>query len=237
MKTIKPLEISAYGSIPHLQGSKMDASEKRVTEGQERILTEKARDYKDIIITQEKVDGSCVAITLVDGKLIALGRSGYPAYSSPYTQHRMFANWVARNADRFKAIIHEGDRLVGEWMVQAHGTLYDLTHEPFIVFDYFLGQHERMCYLNFLKDKVYRADLTPAKLISYGHSISKEEAMKRAKVSGHGAIDPVEGVVWRVEREGKVDFLAKYVRPDKVDGKYLFGNKEVWNTVNGKNYP
>ena len=37
----------------------------------------------------------------------------------------------------------------------------------------------------------------------------------------HGGLHPAEGVVWRVERRGKVDFLAKWVRPNKVDGRYL----------------
>lgn len=48
----------------------------------------------------------------------------------------------------------------------------------------------------------------------------------------HGALDPVEGAVWRVERGGSVDFLAKYVRPDKVDGCYLpdiAGCEAVWH--------
>lgn len=45
--------------------------------------------------------------------------------------------------------------------------------------------------------------------------------------SGHGAVDPVEGVVFRVEHNKKVDFLAKYIRPDKVDGIYL--DKDIWN--------
>jgi hypothetical protein len=44
----------------------------------------------------------------------------------------------------------------------------------------------------------------------------------------YGALDPVEGAVWRVERNDKVDFLAKYVRPDKVDGSYFEG-EPVWN--------
>jgi hypothetical protein len=38
----------------------------------------------------------------------------------------------------------------------------------------------------------------------------------------------IEGVVYRVERKGVVDFLAKYVRPDKVDGKYLSGDP-IWH--------
>jgi hypothetical protein len=49
---------------------------------------------------------------------------------------------------------------------------------------------------------------------------------------GHGATDPVEGAIWRIERKGEVDFLAKYVRHDKVDGKYFPENNNgitTWN--------
>jgi hypothetical protein len=48
----------------------------------------------------------------------------------------------------------------------------------------------------------------------------------------HGAIGHAEGVVYRIERHGRVDFLAKYVRPDKTDGCYLpeiSGQEAVWN--------
>lgn len=58
------------------------------------------------------------------------------------------------------------------------------------------------------------------------------------------AIDPVEGAVWRVERSNPtgakgerkegVDFLVRYVRPDKVDGLYLpeiSGKEAVWNWI------
>jgi hypothetical protein len=43
----------------------------------------------------------------------------------------------------------------------------------------------------------------------------------------HGALEPIEGVMWRVERKGKVDFLCKYVRPDKQDGIYLSGDPVI----------
>jgi len=46
------------------------------------------------------------------------------------------------------------------------------------------------------------------------------------------ALDPVEGAVWRVERRGAVDFLAKFVRPEKLDGCYLpevSGAAAIWN--------
>ncbi|MCU0427572.1 MAG: hypothetical protein MUF71_18310 [Candidatus Kapabacteria bacterium] len=44
--------------------------------------------------------------------------------------------------------------------------------------------------------------------------------------------DTAKVAVWRVERSGRVDFLVKYVRPDKQDGLYLpqtHGVKPVWN--------
>ena len=33
--------------------------------------------------------------------------------------------------------------------------------------------------------------------------------------------EDIEGVVYLAERNGEVEFLAKFVKPDKVDGKYM----------------
>lgn len=43
-----------------------------------------------------------------------------------------------------------------------------------------------------------------------------------------------EGMVYRVERKGKVDFLAKWVRQDFEAGKYCIGIDEkdlIWNVA------
>jgi hypothetical protein len=73
--------------------------------------------------------------------------------------------------------------------------------------------------------------VTPA-LLNDGEPVSVAQAMNVLDPSHHGSIDPIEGVIYRVERKGKVDFLAKYVRPDKVDGCYLpelSDGVPVWN--------
>ena len=65
-----------------------------------------------------------------------------------------------------------------------------------------------------------------------GEFLSINIALKGIEVSGHGAVDEVEGVVYRVERNNTVDFLAKYVKPHKIDGKYLPEKNDgivVWN--------
>jgi len=73
--------------------------------------------------------------------------------------------------------------------------------------------------------------ITP-RLIHRGGPIRIERVQLLLEPSGHGAVDPVEGAVWRVERRSAVDFVAKWVRPDKIDGCYLpdvSGKEPIWN--------
>jgi len=104
----KPLGRKAYGSIGHLPNSRTGPGDHSVPEGQARICTEKARDRHDTIIVQEKLDGSCTAVALLNGQLHALGRAGWPAWTSPYEQHHMFAQWVQDNEKRFRCVPREG---------------------------------------------------------------------------------------------------------------------------------
>jgi len=206
-------------------------------EGQARIATAKTRDKHDTVIVTEKLDGGNCGVARIDNYIYPLGRAGYLASSSPYLQHRHFATWAHRHYSRFMSVLRDGERLVGEWLLQAHGTRYELTHEPFVAFDLMIGS-ERLPYEQFLEITQLGDFVTPY-LLHMGEAISINEILRILGEKGyHGAIDQVEGAVWRVERnklkdrhsgkrEQVVDFLVKYVRPDKVDGIYL--NDEVWN--------
>ncbi len=241
-KNKKPLGIKNYGHIPHLPGSRMGLGDHKCHEGQKRIVTQKLRDQHDRVIVQEKLDGSNVGVARAEGMLYPLTRAGYLADTSPYEQHWRFAQWVYTNQDRFLAVLQDGERLCGEWLMQAHGTRYELTHEPFVVFDLMRG-NERVT-LDALNHRLQDHGFIQPRLIHRGLPFSIEAALKAITISGHGAIDPVEGAIWRVERNElvqpgksservwKVDFLAKYVRPDKKDGIYLevvSGDASVWN--------
>lgn len=231
----KPLGIKAYGHIPHLPGSRMGPGDHTCHEGQARICTVRVRDRHDTIVVQEKADGSCTAVARLDDTVVALGRAGYPAQSSPYEQHKLFADWVRRREPLFLEILQPGERLVGEWLAQAHGTRYVLPHDPWVVFDLMRGV-SRIPYEEF-RHRVGDRLVVPH-TIHVGGSLSVEAAMQQLEVSAYGALDPVEGAVWRVERNGSVDFLAKWVRPDKLDGRYLpeiSGTLAVWNWCPGKN--
>lgn len=235
----KPLGKKAYGSIPHLPNSRMGPADKCCSDGQYRICCEKTRDRHDTIYVSEKLDGSNCAVVKLDGKIIPLTRAGYIAWTSPYEQHHFFADWVQRNQSRFDDLLTEGERVVGEWLAQAHGTVYELFHEPFVPFDLMIWD-KRELYEEFVR-RVDDCDFTVPRLLSIGGSCTVEEALaKLGKYGHHGATEEVEGAVWRVERfdpkpNGRglhVDFLCKWVRKDKVDGKYLpevSGNEAIWH--------
>jgi hypothetical protein len=225
-RDIKPLGRKAYGSIGHLPQSRMGPADHHVSPGQARICTEKARDKRDRIIVQEKLDGSNVAVALIDGTLHPLGRAGYPAISSKYEMHKLFAMWAYENDHRFRAVLRDGERINGEWLAQAHGTIYELgDREPFATFDIMRGS-ERLPFDEF-RNRIAAGGFATPHLLHDGEPISVEAAMA-VHERLHWPCDELEGVVYRVERDGVVDFLAKYVRPDKQDGKYLDG-EPIWH--------
>lgn len=241
----KPLGIKNYGSIPHLPNSRLGPGDHSCHEGQARIATEQMRDRHDKVIVQEKLDGSNVGVAKINGQIVPLTRAGYRAETSPYKQHHLFADWVMHPNQhrRFREMLFDGERVVGEWLAQAHGTRYELNHhhdyarrgldlktEPFVAFDLFRG-NERVTHDEFIN--CVCGWFVPAYTLPYERPLSIDEVMKELGTYGkHGAVDPIEGAVWRVERMGKVDFLVKWVRPDKVDGRYLeaiTGGQPVWN--------
>ena len=225
----RPLGRKTYGSIGHLPGSHANnPGDHYITDGQARIATKRARDKNDVVIVQEKLDGSCVGVALQDGVIIPLGRAGYPAVSSPYYQHTLFHNWVRINEERFRAVLQEGERIVGEWLAQAHGTRYDLgNRSPFVPFDIMTGT-QRVPWGRFIV-RLRDGEFKPPPTISLGRPCSIERAFEILGEHGkYGAADKAEGCVWRVERSGKIDYLCKFVRADYPTGRYLF-DKPIWN--------
>lgn len=244
MKAEKPFLRKMYGSIPHLPGSKFGNNEdKGCPAGEAKRFISKARNGDKIIVT-EKLDGSCVAIAKKDNKILALNRAGYPCISSPYTQHRIFSLWVEERRCHFHDLLKEDEWICGEWLAQAHGTIYELHpfRGPFVAFDMFRlktdGNSERLLYHEFT-ERVYEAAFIPhAPILWYDFdACSIENAMTALGEKGHyGALEPAEGAVWRIECDGKCHSLAKFVRPGKEPGKYLegvTGKGPVWNWFPG----
>lgn len=210
-----------YGSIPHLPGSRRGPADRGLSEQHAAIATVRTRDRHDTVIVQEKLDGANVGAVKLNGAIVAINRPGFPAITSPFPQHHAWHRWVERHRARFDSLLDEGERVMGEWLMQAHGTRYDLRHEPFVPFDIMRG-HDRALWADVRRRVIGAGFTTTPSVLHEGGAWSVADALVALGEFGHhGALEPVEGAVWRVERKGRVDFLAKYVRPGKRDGAYL----------------
>lgn len=217
-----------YGSIPHLSTSKLtQQADKKIELGQEEILTKKTRDWKDLVIVTEKLDGSNVGVIRKEKtKLIPIIRAGYHCDDSPHKMHHYFTKWMRDNSHKFEWIPDDW-RICGEWMIQAHGTIYDISEEsPFVAFDIFNEKNERIDFIRF-HSICFAYQIQTVKLLHIGQPISISNSIKLLGKGHYGNPEKPEGFVYRLEREGKVEFLAKWVDENKEDGKYL--EQEIWN--------
>ncbi len=222
----KPLNFKNYGSIPHLSTSKLGSGDHFIEQGQERILTEKVRDKNDTVIVTEKYDGSNVGVAKKDGKIIALTRSGYLANTSPYKQHHWFAKWVDMHKHYFNYFLQNGERIVGELLVKTHSIQYVIDSiTPIVFFDWFDSNNKRKPFY-FLEG----TNLPLPRVLHKGTSIDTGTVsilLRRNRDKRFISLYP-EGAVYRVEREFKCDFLAKWVNHDFVAGVHLDDNS-MWN--------
>ena len=102
-------------------------------------------------------------------------------------------------------------------------------------FDLFTNINHALNYEHF-SERVAKGNFIKPKLLHYGEPCSLQEALDKLGDGHHGATDTPEGLIWRLERNGKLAFRAKYVRHDKVDGCYLTeatGESEQWNITRG----
>jgi hypothetical protein len=212
-----------YGSIPHLPGSRAAADRTLSPSLARRCIDASAARAGEEVIVQEKLDGSCVAVVRnAEGRLEARGREGRLCAESRNEGRRMFAAWVAANEERFAGLVGEDEVLVGEWLALVHGTRYELAHDLFVPFDLVRGPERVRAPVDELTARLARTGLPLPAVVHRGAPIAIDAACTLLGERGrHGAIDPAEGLVYRVERAGAVVLIAKWVRPDKVDGSYL----------------
>jgi len=229
-----PLGRAAYGRIAHLPGSRVGAGDRTVDAAHAaRCFVGRAGE---VVLVEEKLDGSCVAIARLGDDVVALGREGARAAESPNQARQLFAAWLAPAPQRarFAAVLQPGEWLVGEWLALVHGTRYALAHEPLVVFDLMrrgAGREPERAPRRVLAERAARAGLTlPARL--HDGALPAEAALARlAAGGGHGA-DRAEGVIYRVEAGERVALVAKLVRADKRDGALLpenSGAPALWN--------
>ena len=191
-----------YPSIPHLPGSRA-AADRVLQMAQARRFLDPSHVSKDVVFVEEKLDGSCVLAAREGDAIVAYGRDGGRAELSLNEGRRMFAAWVEANAARFREVLIDGERIAGEWLALAHGIRYDLPHEPFVVFDVFCK--DQRASREEVRWRTKRGKMTMAGLVHEGGPIAIEDAVRKLGRGFSGAREAPEGVVYRIERKGRVE--------------------------------
>ncbi len=230
-----------YPSIGHLPGSRTGPRDRTVSAATARACTVAGAALPGTTVTvQEKLDGSCVMVARLDGRVVALGRDGARADDSPNAGRRMFARWVAAEAPRFDALLEDGERAAGEWLALVHGTRYALTHEPFVLFDLLSSSASERTVRKaspVVEARAREHGFSTPHVVHRGAPLSIAEARALLGDRGrHGADDRAEGVVYRVERADRVLIVAKLVEAAKIDGRFLpenTGAPALWNFHDG----
>ncbi len=228
----KPLGRKAYGSIPHLPGSKYgNREDKGVQPGMAKYFLE-TPVKGDIVYVTEKLDGCCVSVARLDNTLVPLTRSGLPCVDSKFEHHRLFAKWVEDNKQIFLDLLSDGERVVGEWLALAHGTKYNLVgRSPFAAFD-LMVEDRRESYTRFF-GRCMNAGVPTVPLIHTGGPVSIECVIAKLGPFGYYGAERPEGAVWRIERGGRFMAIAKYVCPYTNPGcmlpEYNGSGANIWN--------
>lgn len=218
-----------YGSIPHLLDSKLGDHDKYIHEGQDAIIRKGGRDKHDAVYVSLKLDGTNVGVARKGDQLIPVQRKGYDCRTSPYEQHHKFADFVEDHRPQFLNLLKDGERIAGEWIYQASGIQYELSELPFVPFDIFNASGEREPWLYMCAWVESVSDFCPPFFLERKFKDHFRESSRDLEMLGtdfHArpmSCDLHEGLVYRVERKGKFDFMAKWVRQDFHPGKYLPG--------------
>ena len=227
---LKVLTTKAYDRIGHLPGSKTSKADRYMHPKESARLT-KLNDPESEIIVQEKLDGSCVAVHRRGRDILAIGREGDLTIGSKNKSRRMWADWVKEHKEVFREILRDGERLCGEWLAMAHATKYKDLANPFYAFDLYSASNIPMSY-DVLQERLVGTGIPTPALLHRGAAISVEEALELLNAKSMPTEDILEGVIWRMEQNGRRKLIAKYVQHNFEPGKYLeeiSGKPTVWH--------
>lgn len=220
--TQRPLGMKTYGRIPHLPGSRLTPTDGTISTREAQRATGDGLPG-DQVWVHEKLDGSNLAVARCGDEVLALTRAGYRAALSRRPQAQLFAAWVEHHAERFLDLLQPGERVVGEWLLFAHGTRYQLAHEPFVAFD-LMQKNTRLPWSELMR-RLGTSLVTPQ--LHAAHATDPAALFQTLGSGGHGAVGQPEGLVYRIERGEQVEFLTKWVRPDYQTGLYFGADEAV----------
>ena len=122
-----------------------------------------------------------------------------------------------------RRVLSERYVLFGEWCFARHSVAYDRLPDFFLAFD--LYDRTQACYISrrIREEMLSELALSSVPLI-YDGTVTRGQLLSLLDTPSAFAHGPVEGLYLRLEREGRLVFRAKLVRPE-----FQAGIDEHWS--------
>lgn len=219
-------KVKKYPRTPHIESSNLQKGDYDLSQIPFSYLKDK------YLVIEEKIDGSNVGISFIDGELKLQNRSHYLQGGYKERQYDLFKVWANSLKEELYKIIGERYIIYGEWMYAKHNIFYDQLPHYFIEFDIydkleekFLDTEKRKQILKnspiisvpVLKEGKFKSLDEIIDLMGNSHFISNKYVEHYQDINIKNK-DPLtstnlmEGLYIKVESEGEVKERFKFVR-------------------------
>lgn len=205
-----------------------------VSEREARIIFE-----SDNVFVEEKVDGSSVGITVLDGQPVIRNRNhilnkSFAARTPAKMQFSSIWNYFYQHRHQFDHLMDSAGPVTvyGEWMWALHGLAYDKLPDYFIPYDLF--DHEKRVFLatDYTRAKLLEAGFATVPLLHHGRVESYEqlEALANAP-SPFTTLAPREGIYLKITDGKQIIQRFKMVRQGFIQGEHWSKNQITRNRL------
>ncbi len=185
--------------------------------GDDRAVTPEAlaRLLTEPVVVEEKLDGANVSIWLdASGWPQVTSRSG-KAHGDRGGQLGRVNAWVGERAEALRSLLGDGSEVAyGEWLARTHSVEYDALPDWLVILD--IWDPDRGYASTAERDRrAHAAGLATPPVLFRGRlgSLAALTALHDQSCVGSG---PAEGLVVRIERNGRLDARAKWLSPDFI---------------------
>lgn len=175
-----------------------------------------ARFLKGELVVEEKVDGTNVGFSVLNGALVAQSRGEY-IRGSTHPQFSPLWPWLAERQEALTQALGENLVLFGEWCYAVHSVKYDALPDWFLGFDVYDRTVGRFWSAIRRNELLRQIGILSVPELGRGHyDIRDLRVLLLGGSSRFGGA--MEGLYLRQEHDGWVHRRAKLVRAEFVQG-------------------
>lgn len=193
------------------------------------IVSSDAKIFDDNVCVQEKIDGSSCGMSIYEGNPVIRNKNhilnkGFHKDTPAKMQFASVWNYWYKNQDKFKQLerLYGPVSVFGDWMIQAHGVMYDNLPDWFITYDLYDYEQKKFHESNLALDALNRCGFTTTTVLYNGKIKDYAQLEELSKGKTKFATNALrEGIVVKLNNEKWQTGCYKMVREGFIQGSLL----------------